>query len=81
VNAVKTDTQSFLDYPEYADDRLALINPYQDAWRAAATKYFGGNIIACMAQVPQAIFRTFMRDDLPRIMMRNSDDFFPDEAR
>lgn len=81
VNAVKTDTQSFLDYPEFADDRLALITPYQEAWRASSTEHFGSNVIACMAQIPQAIFQSFMRDDLPKIMMRNSDDFFPDEAR
>ncbi|KAK4197111.1 family 36 putative glycoside hydrolase [Triangularia verruculosa] len=55
VDGVKVDTQSFLDYGEHADDRLALTTAYQDAWRLASLKYFGGRAIACMAQIPQTI--------------------------
>ncbi|KAL8361794.1 hypothetical protein RB601_007560 [Gaeumannomyces tritici] len=79
VNAVKTDTQSFLDYPEHADDRSALTASYQKAWRSALVKHFDGKAIACMAQIPQSI-PEFLRDDWPVLMMRNSDDFFPDDA-
>ncbi|KAK0667691.1 family 36 putative glycoside hydrolase [Cercophora samala] len=79
VDAVKVDTQSFLDYAEHADDRLALTTAYQDAWRLASLKYFGGRAIACMAQIPQTIFYSFLRDDLPKPMVRTSDDFFPDD--
>lgn len=78
VNAVKTDTQSFLDYPEHADDRSALTTPYQTAWRSALVRHFDGKAIACMAQIPQNI-PEFLRDDRPALMMRNSDDFFPDD--
>ncbi|KAL8370506.1 hypothetical protein RB595_000736 [Gaeumannomyces hyphopodioides] len=79
VDAVKTDTQSFLDYPERADDRSALTTSYQKAWRSAIVKHFDGKAIACMAQIPQSI-PEFLRDDWPALMMRNSDDFFPDDA-
>jgi hypothetical protein len=80
VDAAKTDTQSFLDYPDYADDRAALTAPYQNAWRSALVKHFDGKGIACMAQIPQNL-AVLLRDDIPRVMMRNSDDFFPDEPR
>ncbi|KAK4678740.1 hypothetical protein QC764_310400 [Podospora pseudoanserina] len=81
VDAVKVDTQSFLDYADHADDRLALITAYQDAWRLASLKYFGGRAIACMAQIPQTMYYSFLREDLPKPMMRTSDDFFPDDPR
>lgn len=81
VTAVKTDTQSLLDYPQNADDRCNLTARYQDAWRAAMMKHFRGKSIACMAQVPQIAFHTMMRADMPKLLMRNSDDFFPDEPR
>lgn len=81
VTAVKTDTQSLLDYPKHANDRCNLISRYQDAWRVAMMKHFRGKAIACMAQIPQIAFRTMMRTDMPKLLMRNSDDFFPDEAR
>lgn len=81
VTAVKTDTQSLLDYPQNADDRRNLATSYQDAWRAAMMKHFRGKAIACMAQIPQIVFRTMMRADMPKTLMRNSDDFFPDEPR
>ncbi|KAK0737328.1 raffinose synthase or seed imbibition protein Sip1-domain-containing protein [Apiosordaria backusii] len=79
VDGVKVDTQSFLDYPEHANDRLALTTAYQNAWRLASLKYFGGRAIACMAQIPQTVFYSFLRDDLPKPMVRVSDDFFPDD--
>ncbi|KLU87858.1 seed imbibition protein [Magnaporthiopsis poae ATCC 64411] len=78
VNAVKTDTQSFLDYPEHAEDRSVLTASYQTAWRSALVRHFDGKAIACMAQIPQNI-PEFLRDDRPALMMRNSDDFFPDD--
>lgn len=81
VTAVKTDTQSFLDYPQDADDRRNLTLPYQNAWRAAMLKHFSSKSIACMAQIPQTVFYTMMRSDMPKILMRNSDDFFPDDPR
>lgn len=81
MTAVKTDTQSFLDYPQDADDRRNLTLPYQNAWRAAMLKHFRGKSIACMAQIPQTVFYTMMRSDMPKILMRNSDDFFPDDPR
>lgn len=81
MDAVKVDTQSFLDYADHADDRLALITAYQDAWRLASLKYFGGRAIACMAQIPQTMYYSFLREDLPKPMVRTSDDFFPDDPR
>ncbi|KAK4178818.1 family 36 putative glycoside hydrolase [Triangularia setosa] len=79
VDGVKVDTQSFLDYAEHANDRLDLITAYQNAWRLASLKYFGGRAIACMAQTPQTVFYSFLKEDLLKPMVRVSDDFFPDD--
>ncbi|TLS24048.1 hypothetical protein PpBr36_08589 [Pyricularia pennisetigena] len=83
VSAAKVDTQGFLDYPAHAQDRKNLIRPYQDAWTAAADKHFGGRAIACMAQTPQSILHSLVQQgpkEGPKLMARNSDDFFPDEV-
>lgn len=58
-----------------------LTIPYQNAWRAAMAKHFGGKTIACIAQIPQVVFHNMMRSDMPKLLMRNSDDFFSDEPR
>ncbi|KAI4111548.1 MAG: hypothetical protein LQ339_000419 [Xanthoria mediterranea] len=78
IDSVKTDAQFFLDVMDDADDRRDLIKTYQDAWTIASLRYFSIKAISCMSQIPQILFHTQLPTNKPRLMVRNSDDFFPD---
>lgn len=78
VDTVKTDAQCFLDLIVDLNDRQRFITTYQDAWTIASLRYFSTKAISCMSQVPQIIFHTQFPTDKPRLMVRNSNDFFPD---
>ncbi|KAL8670601.1 MAG: hypothetical protein Q9168_004875, partial [Polycauliona sp. 1 TL-2023] len=77
IDSVKTDAQFFLDVMDDADDRRDLIKTYQDAWTVASLRYFSIKAISCMSQIPQILFHTQLPTNKPRLMVRNSDDFFP----
>ncbi|KAL3419619.1 galactinol-sucrose galactosyltransferase 6 [Phlyctema vagabunda] len=79
VNSVKTDTQFLLDQLENAPDRRRFISAYQDAWLKASAHHFSAKAISCMSQVPQNIFHSQLLISQPKLMVRNSEDFFPDE--
>ncbi|KAK6423118.1 hypothetical protein LTR95_016576 [Oleoguttula sp. CCFEE 5521] len=78
VDAAKTDAQFFLDLLQYAPDRRALITEYQDAWTIAHLRHLGSRAISCMSQSPQLLFHSQLPTNKPRLLVRNSDDFFPD---
>lgn len=78
VDSVKTDAQFLLDELVDAPDRHALIREYQDAWSIANLRYFRAKAISCMSQTPQILFHSQMPTNRPRLLVRNSDDFFPD---
>lgn len=78
IDAVKTDAQFFLDELADADDRQAMIKEYQDVWSINQLRYFAGKAISCMSQSPQLIFHSQLPSNKPRILLRNSDDFFPE---
>jgi hypothetical protein len=78
VDSVKTDAQFMLDDLQSAHDRRHMIKAYQDAWTVAHLRHLGARAISCMSQAPPIIFHEQMRSSNPRIMVRNSDDFFPD---
>ncbi|KAL8883229.1 MAG: hypothetical protein Q9192_007337, partial [Flavoplaca navasiana] len=78
IDSVKTDAQFFLDVMDDADDRRDLIQTYQDAWTIASLRYFSIKAISCMSQIPQILFHSQLPTNKPRLMVRNSDDFFPD---
>lgn len=80
VDGVKTDAQFMLDMCESASIRRELINTYLDAWTLLSLRYFGVKTISCMSQIPQALFRTQMLQNRPVLVVRNSDDFFPQAA-
>jgi len=80
VDSVKTDAQFFLDEIQDADDRCNLIKPYQDAWNIAQLRHLSARAISCMSQTPQIIFHSLLPSNKPRILFRNSDDFFPARA-
>ncbi|KAI9506222.1 hypothetical protein GGI25_002127 [Coemansia spiralis] len=93
VSFVKVDYQAAFETLEYytsgASDKNNGSNlsemylSYYDAMENAALKYFGpGSIIYCMSQTPQIITHALCRSDNSdpnfRMVLRNSDDYFPD---
>lgn len=78
VTAVKTDVQFYLDLLTNTKDRREMMNTYQSAWTQAHLTHLSGKAISCMSQIPQILYHSFLPTNTPRIMLRNSDDFFPD---
>jgi hypothetical protein len=78
VDSVKTDAQFFVDLLLHAPDRKALTTAYQDAWTVAHLRHFSSRAISCMSQSPQILFYSQLPTNKPRLLVRNSDDFFPD---
>lgn len=78
ISAVKTDVQFYLDLLASTKDRRELTNAYQSAWTQAHLRHLSGKAISCMSQIPQILFHSFLSTNTPRILLRNSDDFFPD---
>ncbi|KAH7197190.1 glycoside hydrolase superfamily [Fusarium flagelliforme] len=78
VDAVKTDAQFMIDTWIEASPRRDLINTYLDAWNISTLRHFSAKAISCMSQFPQALFHSQMPTNRPAILVRNSDDFFPE---
>lgn len=78
VDSVKTDAQFFLDLLLHAPDRRNLIQTYQDAWTVAHLRHLSSRAISCMSQNPQNLFHSQLPTNKPRLLVRNSDDFFPE---
>ena len=78
IDSVKTDAQFFVDELKDADDRRHLVKAYQDAWNIAQLRYLSAKAISCMSQTPQIMFHSQLPTNKPRILLRNSDDFFPE---
>lgn len=77
VTSVKTDVQFYLDLLASTPNRRAFTTAYQTAWTTAHLRHFAGKAISCMSQTPQILFHSFLPVNTPRILLRNSDDFFP----
>lgn len=77
VDGVKTDAQFMIDMWLSASVRRELINTYLDAWNLTSLRYFSVKAISCMSQIPQALFNSQMIPNRPALLVRNSDDFFP----
>jgi len=78
IDSVKTDAQFFLDLLLHAPDRRAMTTEYQDAWTLAHLRHFSSRAISCMSQTPQLMFHSQLPTNKPRLLVRNSDDFFPE---
>ncbi|KFA73505.1 hypothetical protein S40288_05784 [Stachybotrys chartarum IBT 40288] len=88
VDFVKTDVQHLLSMLVDPQDRVDIPTAYQSAWTAAYLKHFEGRAIGCMSQIPQITFHSLLlqqhektgsdRRRIPRILVRNNDDFFPE---
>ncbi|KAH7156292.1 glycoside hydrolase superfamily [Dactylonectria macrodidyma] len=78
IDAVKTDAQFMIDTWIGASVRRELIIPYLNAWTISTLRHFSAKAISCMSQIPQALFHSQMPTNRPAILVRNSDDFFPE---
>ncbi|KJZ71545.1 hypothetical protein HIM_09083 [Hirsutella minnesotensis 3608] len=78
IDGVKTDAQFVIDTWASASARRTLIKKYLDTWAAASFRHFGVKAISCMSQIPQALFHPQTPPDRSPLVMRNSDDFFPE---
>jgi hypothetical protein len=78
IDAVKTDAQFMLDTLESAKARCDLFTTYLDAWTISSLRHFSIRAISCMSQTPQILFHSQLPQNKPAILVRNSDDFFPD---
>ncbi|KAF4963939.1 hypothetical protein FSARC_8074 [Fusarium sarcochroum] len=78
IDAVKTDAQFMIETWIAASPRRDLINTYLDAWTISTLRHFSAKAISCMSQFPQALFHSQMPTNRPTILVRNSDDFFPE---
>ncbi|KAF7542986.1 hypothetical protein G7Z17_g11111 [Cylindrodendrum hubeiense] len=78
IDAVKTDAQFMIDTWIGASARRELIIPYLNAWTISTLRHFSARAISCMSQIPQALFHSQMPTNRPAILVRNSDDFFPE---
>ncbi|KAF2721884.1 glycoside hydrolase family 36 protein [Polychaeton citri CBS 116435] len=78
IDSVKTDAQFFIDLLLHAPDRKAMTKEYQDAWTLAHLHHLSGRAISCMSQSPQILFYEQLPTNKPRLLVRNSDDFFPE---
>ncbi|KAG4439088.1 hypothetical protein IFR05_005430 [Cadophora sp. M221] len=78
VDAVKTDAQFMLDTFVSAKARRDLIPAYLDAWNISTLRHFSVKAISCMSQTPQILFHSQMPTNRPPLLVRNSDDFFPE---
>lgn len=78
VDGVKTDAQFMVDMWTSASARRDLIKTYLDVWMVASLRYFGIKAISCMSQFPQALFYSQLPQGRPPLVVRSSDDFFPE---
>lgn len=78
VTFVKADVQCSVTDLKHSDDRTILIPAYQRAWMTAQLRHFQGKAISCMAQVPEMLWRILLQDKFQPVVLRNSDDFFPE---
>lgn len=78
VDGVKTDAQFMIDMWVSSSSRRELTTPYLDAWTIASLRHFSSKVISCMSQTPQIMFYAQMPRNKPAVVVRNSDDFYPE---
>lgn len=84
IDSAKADTRYLLDCLSSSKDRRGMVRRYNDAWLEASAKYLSMRVISCMAMIPQLLFspelllKRTTDQDQQKLIMRNSDDFFPE---
>lgn len=81
IDGVKADAQVMIDLLKAAPHRRDLMSTYLDAWSTASERHFGAKTISCMSQFSYALFHSQLPRSRREILVRNSDDFFPDVPR
>ncbi|XXH02549.1 hypothetical protein Hte_008925 [Hypoxylon texense] len=77
IDGVKTDVQYMIDTWVSAGQRRELTEKYLDTWMIAALRHFSLRTISCMSQAPQILFHQQLPRNRPVMLVRNSDDFYP----
>ncbi|KAI5818022.1 glycoside hydrolase superfamily [Pyronema omphalodes] len=77
VDSIKCDVQVSLTEFDHSIDRARLLPSYQSALHISSLRYFQGRIIYCMSQCPQLMLPSLLPKTSPTVLLRNSDDFFP----
>ncbi|BFZ56716.1 hypothetical protein PYCC9005_003764 [Savitreella phatthalungensis] len=82
ISTTKADAQAAIDqFDKTSPHHRRLWRPYQDALEAASAKYMDSRVIYCMSHVNNAFFHSLLgpgRFNRAPVLLRNSDDFFPD---
>lgn len=84
IDSAKADTRYLLDCLRSSKDRRGMIRRYNNAWLEASAKYLSMRVISCMAMIPQLLFSPELLlkhttyQDHQKLIMRNSDDFYPE---
>lgn len=78
ITFVKTDFQNVVSDIADPSVRSSVIPAYQSAWTLAHQRHLSGKAISCMSQVPEHLFRKLLQTHTPPIIVRNSDDYFPE---
>ncbi|KAK8121986.1 hypothetical protein PG984_010656 [Apiospora sp. TS-2023a] len=77
IDGVKTDAQFTIDTWVSAKHRRELTKTYLDAWMISSLRHFSIKAISCMSQTPNILFHSQLPRNRPAMLVRNSDDFFP----
>lgn len=80
IDGTKADDQVLMDAWTSAAARRSLTGKYFDSWVIAALRYLGFKTISCMSQFPRALFTSQLPQNRSPLVVRNSDDYFPDIA-
>ncbi|KAI0837180.1 glycoside hydrolase family 36 protein [Hypoxylon sp. FL0890] len=78
IDGVKTDAQYMVDTWVSAKLRRELTDTYLDSWIISALRHFSIKVLSCMSQAPQLLFHQQLPRNRPPMVVRNSDDFYPD---
>ncbi|KAI9662662.1 MAG: hypothetical protein M1831_002705 [Alyxoria varia] len=79
INCVKCDVRSAADTLSHPFDRQSLQKSYLSASEIAYFSHFGSRTVACMSQAPTNLFFSHLPQNIAETVLRNSDDYFPDE--
>lgn len=84
VDSAKVDTRYLLDCLSASNDRRDMIRRYNNAWLEASAKYLSMRVVSSMAMIPQllfspeVLFKRATSQHQQKLIMRTSDDFFPE---
>ncbi|KAI0023720.1 glycoside hydrolase family 36 protein [Xylariomycetidae sp. FL0641] len=78
IDGVKADVQYMMDTWVSSKHRRELTNEYLDSWSISSLRHFSVKVISCMSQAPQVLFHQQLPRNKPAMLVRNSDDFYPE---